>query len=259
MITSVSNSKIKQVVALQQSAKTRKEKELFIIEGSKLFLEARKEWILEVFILESFFKECTFLETLKNVPYEIVSKEVFKKISDTKTPQGILSVLKQPKYELTEFFKKDNPYLMVLEDLQDPGNLGTIFRTAEGAGIDGIIMSKETVDIFNPKTIRATMGSIFRVPFLYVDSLKECMNLMHTKGISTYAAHLNGAQFYDSFDYKKGTAFLIGNEGNGLKDITTKEATNLLKIPMNGELESLNAGVAAAILMYEGNRQRRQV
>jgi TrmH family RNA methyltransferase len=148
---------------------------------------------------------------------------------------------------------------MVLEDLQDPGNLGTIMRTGEGAGIDGVILSKGCVDIYNPKTIRSTMGSLYRVPFLYVEDLAQTIADLKAKGITFYAAHLKGERFYDEFDFTKegGCAFLIGNEGNGLKDETADLADTYLKIPMEGKLESLNAAVASSILMYEVYRQKR--
>ena len=147
--------------------------------------------------------------------------------------------------------------LLVLENLQDPGNLGTMMRTAEGAGVTGVLLSRGCVDIYNPKTIRSTMGSIYRVPFLYTDDLLGDMDRLHEKGIVTYAAHLKGKGFYDEESYKGPTAFLIGNEGNGLTDELSEKAKQYIKIPMEGQLESLNAAVAAAILMYEASRQRR--
>ena len=146
---------------------------------------------------------------------------------------------------------------MILDGLQDPGNLGTLVRAGEGAGVSGIIMSENTVDIYNPKVIRSTMGSIFRVPFIYVKDLKEVIDKLNSKGISVYASSLEGAIEYDRPDYKKDTAFIIGNEAAGISkeilDITDKK----IKIPMLGEVESLNAAVAGSILMYEAVRQRR--
>ena len=147
--------------------------------------------------------------------------------------------------------------MVIIEDLQDPGNLGTIFRTGEGAGVSGIIMSRGTVDIYNPKTIRSTMGSIYRVPFLYTDDLTAAAALLRERGVGVYAAHLGGSRMYDACDYKAGTAFLIGNEGNGLREETARCADCLIRIPMEGKLESLNASVAASLLLYEAYRQRR--
>lgn len=260
MITSLSNSKVKQIVLLSNKARERKKSGRYIVEGSKMFEEAPLDMICEVYISEDYQaqeKNGTVLEKLNQTGYETVSKEVFLKMSATQTPQGILCVMKQPEYTLEQILQVKNPLLMVLEDLQDPGNLGTILRTGEGAGITGVIMTSDTVDIFNPKTIRATMGSIYRVPFLYVNDLEEMLSSLHNAGVKTYAAHLAGEVYYDDFDLKAPTAFLIGNEGNGLKKSTADKADAYLKIPMEGKVESLNAAIAASLLMYEAHRQRR--
>ena len=261
MITSLTNKKIKNLVSLLQKAKARKEQDVFIVEGSKMFLEAGEEKILEVYLKEDFLEKeekGLLLEKLERTGYEVVSEEVFRKISDTITPQGILAVIRQYHYTPEELWKKENPLLLILEDIQDPGNLGTMVRTAEGAGVDGIIMSKNTVDIYNPKTIRSTMGSVYRMPFYYSEDLQETIKKLQEKEICVYAAHLKGQQFYHKLDYRKGTAFLIGNEGNGLKEETAQLADCYMKIPMEGQVESLNAAVASVILMYEAARQRRE-
>jgi len=135
--------------------------------------------------------------------------------------------------------------------------MGTIFRTAEGAGVDGVLLSKNCVDLYNPKTIRSTMGSIYRVPFLYVESFADLLLEMKEKEIVIYAAHLKGEEDYDSFSFRTGCSFLIGNEGKGLSGSTAAAADFYLKIPMEGEVESLNAAIAAALLSYEVHRQRK--
>ena len=258
MITATGNKRIKWLVSLSEKAKERRKEQVFLVEGTKMFEEADEQYIREVYVSESYIEKNGISDKLKRSGYETVSDEVFKKISDTKAPQGILCVMKQYKYTLEDFLKKENPVFVLLEDIQDPGNLGTILRTGEGAGIDGVIMTRDTVDIYNPKTIRATMGSIYRVPFLYVDSLKEVIGELQKKGTIVYAAHLQGKEYYDSFDFAKGTAFLIGNEGNGLRKETADLADAYLKIPMEGRVESLNAAIATSLLMYEAYRQRRQ-
>lgn len=257
MITATSNKRIKWLVSITEKAKERKKENVFVVEGSKMFEEADEAYIREVYVSESYIEKNGISDKLQKAGFETVSDEVFKKISDTKAPQGILCVMNQYKYILGDLLKKENPVLVLLEDIQDPGNLGTILRTGEGAGVDGVIMTKDTVDIYNPKTIRATMGSIYRMPFLYVDSLKEVIGKLQANGIAVYAAHLKGEAYYDSFDFKKGTAFLIGNEGNGLKKETADLADSYLKIPMEGKVESLNAAIATSLLMYETYRQRR--
>ncbi len=265
MITSSANSRVKQVIQWQTKAKERKKAGVFLTEGFKMYEEAPLESILEVYVAESALaslekmdaKEEKMAVKLKKTGYEVVADSLFKKMADTQTPQGILCVVKQPEYRLEEILKQDRPLLMILENLQDPGNLGTIIRTGEGAGVTGVIMTAKTVDIFNPKVIRATMGSVFRVPFLYVEDMEDTLKKLKEKGIRTYAAHLAGREYYDSFSFTGGTAFLIGNEGNGLEKKTADLADSYLKIPMEGKVESLNAAIAASLLMYEAQRQRR--
>ena len=146
-------------------------------------------------------------------------------------------------------------HLLILEDIQDPGNLGTMVRTAEAAGMDGIIMSRGTADIFSPKVIRSTMGGIFRMPFIYTDSLCETIRNLQSDGVSVYAAYLRDGRDFRDVDYPARSAIMIGNEGNGLTDEAVGCADANVFIPMQGEVESLNAGVAAALIMYEMGRK----
>lgn len=260
MITSSANARVKQIVQWQRKAKERRKDGVFLAEGIKMYEEAPEGSVLEVYISceeeEKLRGKGAVWEKLQRTGYEAVSSEVFLRMCDTQTPQGILTVLKQPEYQLEELLAKENPLFLILENLQDPGNLGTIMRTGEGAGITGVIMSQGTVDIYNPKTIRATMGSIYRVPFLYAEDLAAVMGTLHERGIHTYAAHLKGEAYYDAFSFREPSAFLIGNEGNGLSREIADLAESYLKIPMEGQLESLNAAVSAALLMYEAHRQR---
>lgn len=259
MITSVSNKQVKNLIQLNKKSKERKNQDVFVVEGTKMFTELPKDRLVQVYVSESFFNKKENKKLIQNIKYEILDDRVFEAAADTKTPQGILCVVKQFHYSIEDILKIKNPNLLILEDLQDPGNLGTIMRTGEGAGISGIIMSKNTVDLYNPKTIRSTMGSIYRVPFVYVEDLKETIRAVKEAGITIYAAHLRGENYYDEFDYTKATAFMIGNEGNGLSEEIANSADNYLKIPMEGKVESLNAAVASSILMYESYRQRRKL
>lgn len=267
MITSAQNKKVKWIIQLNKKAAQRKKEGLFIAEGIKMFQEAPRNLLQEVYISECFLQEAKeknaalfslVSQKLEAVGYETVTEEVFEKMSDTQTPQGILCVLRQPTYSFENMLKaEEKPLFLMLENLQDPGNLGTIMRTGEGAGVTGVIMSRDTVDIYNPKTIRSTMGSVYRIPFIYVDDLLLIINELKQKDIGVYAAHLKGTRSYDEGDYLKGTAFLIGNEGNGLSDQAAAAADNYVLIPMKGQVESLNAAVASSLLMYEAARQRR--
>lgn len=257
MITSTANAQVKNLVQLIKKSKVRTEQDVYVVEGVKMFQEAPREEIVKAYISEELYEKGTLQKSLEGISYEVLKNEVFNHVADTKTPQGILCILKQKKYTLEQLTGSECPLLLVLENLQDPGNLGTMMRTAEGAGVSGVLLSRGCVDIYNPKTIRSTMGSIYRVPFLYTEDLLKAMDDLHEKGIVTYAAHLKGKGYYDEVSYKGPTAFLIGNEGNGLSDEVSEKAKQYIKIPMEGRLESLNAAVAAAVLMYEASRQRR--
>lgn len=258
MITSSSNQQMKNIAMLMKKAKARKEQGLFVVEGKKMYREVPPEWLEKVYVSESFEQEPEAEKLLAGKEYEVVADAVFRNISDTQTPQGILCLVRMPQYELTDLLRGEETHLLVLESIQDPGNLGTMLRTGEGAGITGIIMNQTTVDLFNPKTIRSTMGSIYRVPYYVTGNLQETLETLKAQRIHVYAAHLKGRMQYDEPSYLGGTAFLIGNEGNGLSDETAGLADTYIRIPMAGQVESLNAAVSAALLMYETNRQRRK-
>lgn len=257
MITSVNNRQVKNIIQLNQKTKARREQGLFVAEGRKMFGEAPREWISGIYVSEALTGDEELMREIGTLPHEIVADNVFRQMSDTQTPQGILTVLKKPSYTMDDILKGENPLIMVLEDLQDPGNAGTILRTGEGAGVSGILLTKTCVDITNPKVIRSTMGSIYRMPFLYVENVLSLKQKLEEKNVRTFAAHLKGKNFYDREDYTGGTAFFIGNEGKGLTEVAAEAADCLIRIPMCGQVESLNAAMASGILMYEAARQRR--
>lgn len=262
MITSTSNSQVKNILLLQNKSKARKKAGQFIVEGSKMVLEALSEHIIKIYVSESFLHNN--IEIMKKLhikldsnQFEEVSDSVFVHMSDTQTPQGIMAVVSMNDWKLdTIFSSHKKPLIICIQNLQDPGNLGTIMRMAEGAGVSGIVASANTVDIYNPKTIRSTMGSIYRVPFVYVDDFIGTIKIMKEKGIHVYAAHLEGTKSYTEPDYRLPTAFLVGNEANGLSCDVAHAASEYIKIPMRGEVESLNAAVACTVLTYEAVRQR---
>ena len=257
MITSTSNPQVKRLLQLQKKGKARNEENVFVVEGLRMFVEAPKERIEKVYVSESFYNKKKQELDLDNRSVEILSDNVFKHVSDTQTPQGVLCVVKQKKYDLKELLEGENPHFVVLDNLQDPGNLGTIVRTAEAAGVDAVLMSKDCVDIYNPKTIRSTMGSIYRVPTIYIEDTLKLLEEFRKNDIKSYAAHLDGKHSYDQENYQSGTAILIGNEGNGLRDEVANSADIWVRIPMCGQVESLNAAIAASVLMFEVSRQRR--
>ena len=266
-ITSATNPRIKRLATLRKKAKSRREEQAFIIEGVRLYKDTPREFLKEIYMTEEFLEQklggaAREIAGATQENITIITPQIMQKISDTDTPQGVLCVAKMPSYDREDLLgdeKKENPLLLILENIQDPGNLGTMMRTAEAAGVTGVLMSRDTVDLFNPKTVRATMSAIFRVPFLYTDDLVgEIQRLQKENGIAVYAAHLRASKPYDEADCTGACAFLIGNEGNGLTDEAADAATARVHIPMQGNIESLNAAMAAGILLFEGARQRRK-
>ena len=253
-------------------------------EGIKIFSETPMDRVEAVFATAEFANEHP--EMISRIPAGTtrvldVRADRFAGISDTKSPQGIIAVVRKKRYTLADILglpgqqgevpggagreecgndritgRRAAPLIIALENLQDPGNAGTILRTAEAAGVSGVILTEGSVDLYNPKVTRSTMGCIFRMPHLVVKSMDELLPELRAAGITTYAAHLRGSRSHFEGNYTGGTAFFIGNESRGLSDELSKKLDVLMKIPMSGKVESLNAAMAAGILMYEAKRQR---
>ncbi len=257
MITSVSNEKVKQMIRLQKKASARKEQNCFLVEGRKMVEELPGDRLIQAYASQSFAAKPENEALCRLLNAETVADHVMEAMSDTRTPQGILAAVRRSERAADAIWQTPSPLVLILERIQDPGNLGTILRTAEGAGITGVILSSDSADIYNPKVIRSTMGSIYRMPFACADDLPALVGRMRAAGIRTYAAHLEGKNRYDQEDYRGPSAFLIGNEGAGLSEALSSVCDCRIRIPMAGQVESLNAAVAAAILMYEAARQRR--
>lgn len=276
IISSKDNKRIKYIRSLLEKGGIRKKNHSFVVEGIKLVDEALEYGnVLDIIVSESLYEEIVSGDLARNgllsdngkhiikqvkqgTSLTVVSDAVFKSVSETITPQGILAEVEMPKHRLLEekfleiaYEKTGKIKLLILEDTADPGNLGTIMRTAEAAGVTGVIMGKGTVDIFNPKVVRSTMGSIFRLPFAYVDDLKAVILGLKRDGISFYATHLKGKESYRDISYSDKAGILIGNEARGLSDEIANLADTYVIIPMQGKVESLNAAVAAALMLYE--------
>ena len=257
-ITSASNKKIKDISALLRKASLRRERGEFVIEGPKIFKEAPDDMIVQIFAGEAFFRNAPAEVREKITSHEsyIAADDVLAKAGDTMTTQGIMAVVRmQSDEESLSRISQADAYVL-LERLQDPGNLGTIIRSAEAAGF-AVIMDQETTDIYSPKVVRSTMGTIFRVPHHRTDDLLGTIESLKSRGVRVYAAHLKGQRAYDAEDYTGASALLIGNESAGLSDRIAEMADTYVRIPMLGKVESLNAAVAASVLMFEAARQRR--
>ena len=238
-IISASSSTVKGLVLLRQKAVRRRQSRSFLIEGERLVLDAPEQFIKELYVTE---------DALTRRKEDLKSR----------------GLLQQPLYSMDEVTGRESlgnrqaqkPLLLLLEDIQDPGNLGTMLRTAEAAGVTGIIMSRGTVDVFNPKVVRSTMSAIFRQPFIYVEDLTGTVRMLQERSIRVYAACLEESTAYHRADYTGACAVAVGNEANGLSEELIRQADQRIRIPMAGSIESLNAAISAGILLYEAARQR---
>ena len=263
MITSVSNEKVKHIALLNKKAALRREEDVFLAEGVRLFEEIPLNMIKEAYLTEEaagMLRErghCDIDALFATDCTQYVSEGVFAKMSSVVTPQGALAVVKRFHYNREDLLTGPaEPLVMILADVQDPGNLGTILRTAEAAGVSGVVLAGDCADIYNPKVVRSTMGAIFRVPFIIEETVCGITEFLKSRGVKVWAAALDQAETFAERDYRAGTAFMVGNEGSGLKEEHIKAADGGVFIPMAGRTESLNASVSAALLMYEAARQR---
>ncbi len=261
-ISSNKNPVIKEIKALKEK-KFRDQKGLYFIEGIRFVEEALKENVkISKILVSDKLKDVhggkEILERLESHGFHNIytlSNNIYMEITDTESPQGILAVLKKEAVSINSVYDDKN-FFVVLDSLQDPGNMGTIIRTADAVGVTAVIVSKGCVDVYNPKVLRSTMGSLFHIPVCYSENILETLQEMKDKGIKLCAAHLKGRKNYFELNYKEKIAIIIGNEANGISDSVADISDELVKIPMSGKSESLNASVAAGLLMYEVLRYR---
>ncbi len=258
IISSKENEQIKHIKKLKEK-KFRDETNEFLIEGIKLVKEAiyEKQDIKQIVICDDCEKT---LDITKEEMYDIakynciyVTKKIFETLTDVKAPQGILAIVKK-KVENTKInFKED--IIVALDDIQDPGNLGTILRTVDSIGLTQLVVSKNTADVFNPKVVRSTMGAIFRVNIIKSEDLKTSLQEIKKQGFEIVVSSLHTKNNIYDLDYKN-KVIVIGNEANGVKEEIINIADKKIKIPMLGRTESLNASVATGIILYEYVRQK---
>lgn len=268
IITSPSNPHVKRLSALLKKGRLRREEGVFVCEGRKMFLEVLfqfPERIETAYFTEKVYNELneSCRERLSEISCLLMSDSLFDKAAETVTPQGVLAIVKFPGRSLEDLcLKQENGSvlrLLILDNLRDPGNLGTVVRTAEAAGMTGILLSSESVDVTNPKVVRSTMGAILRVPVCCTDSISEAVGFYRRKfaDLKVYASALDASIPYTQADFTGDFAIIVGNESAGVSRESVEAADCCLHIPMEGRVESLNAAVAAAVMMYRAKEMRK--
>ena len=263
MITSKSNPTVREIRLLKQ-AKYRQACGEYFIEGVRLVEEALRQAVPVLKLAYSPRLERTergaevLSSARKKIPgaeWLYLSDEVMATLCDTQTHQGILAVLKKEERGFEELGQK-KAMIVLLHELQDPGNLGTIFRLADAGGSGGLILSRGTIDPYSPKVVRASMGSLWRVPFLKDQDLGECLNRLRSRGYRILATAVRGAPSLWEVDFSRPAAVLFGQEGAGLPQDLMKAADGLFTIPMTPQVDSLNVAMAAGLVIYEAFRQK---
>lgn len=257
-ISSKENATLKTVVSLSQK-KNRDALGMYILEGPNPLREALEQGVrlrylfIEAASFEGEAEEIAALAEEKSVAPYILANDCFRLVSDTVNSQGIVGVALKREYSPEElFFPGSN--ILVIDRVQDPGNIGTMLRAAEGCGMAGVLIVKGSSDPYGPKAVRASAGSILRMPLLFCEDASEALQLLEATGKSVWCADMEGRPCYEA-DIARDAAFVIGNEGGGADEIFLKGAQRI-SVPMAGRAESLNAALAAAIIMYESLRQR---
>lgn len=255
-ISSKENKRIKTIKKLLSSASFRREEGVFVAEGLRLCGDAIKSGaeIVSAFFSESFYaKNASFVQDTASITDQtfLLKDNIFSAVSDTKTPQGVLFIIKTLDKTIDFDKIKNNGKVLALETVQDPVNLGTILRTAEALGVDAVVLTRDCCDIYAPKVARGSMGAVFRLPIHITDDLPGLIGRFNAFG-TTYAAVLdeNSVSLNDC-SFEGAVLAVVGNEGNGITPKTIEACTHRLYIPMRGDAESLNVSAAASIILWE--------
>jgi len=247
IIESAQNKNFKFALGLKDK-KNRVESGLFLVEGKKQVEEIPENWEIKTLFISKGYKYAP-----ENADFFELPQKLFDKLASTQTPQGVIAVVKKKNYNIGEILKQ-NGFFAVLENIQDPGNLGTIIRSARAFGAKGVFVSKDSADIYSDKTVRASMGSLFNVPVIDDIGVASLIASMKKENIKIFAGSLDGEILSSGAIFKGKSALIIGNEANGLSHQTKELSDFKIKIEMRNGAQSLNAAAAASILMYEASK-----
>lgn len=259
-ITSLQNPLIKNLVLLSEKSRERKKQDLFIIEGVREFDLA----VSAGFKIESVFfcPDLFSADELKtNTAYHLfqfvyeITLPIYNRIAYRNDAEGLIALARPRHVKLGDLSLSENPLILVLESVEKPGNLGAVLRTADAARLDAVVICDPLTDIYNPNAVRSSIGCIFTIPVV-VSSGAETLSWLRSKGIAMYAAALGTENYYHLADFRKPSAFIMGTESTGLSEHWLRNSDHVIKIPMNGRIDSMNVSVSAAILVFEARRQR---
>jgi rRNA methylases len=259
-IVSLQNNRIKNIIKLASKARERRKQHLFIIEGARelmLALEGGYE-LDSVFICPELFAKTDYPDVLHTVPPAMcfeITPDVFRKITYREGSDGLLALAKPKEHRLQDLKLSSVPFIIVLEAIEKPGNLGAVLRTADAAGADAVIVCDPLTDVYNPNVIRSGVGCLFTVQ-VAVAAGEEALSFLRKNGIRSFAAELNTDQFYRDADFTVPAAIVMGTEADGLSPFWLENADSRIKIPMRGKIDSLNVSVSTAVLTFEAMRQR---
>lgn len=257
-ITSVQNPYIKSLVQLQEKAKVRKQTGTFIIEGQReIELALKGGYELETILVCNELSPKSEHQNIRKSENQIIeiSKEVYKKLAYRDTTEGIIAIAKTKSLALSDLKLSKNPLLLVGESLEKPGNIGAILRTADAANIDAVIIANPKSDLYNPNIVRSSVGCLFTRQ-IAIGTTEEVIAYLKANNINIYSATLQDSTEYHTQDYSTPTALVVGTESTGLSEKWRTESTKNIIIQMQGEIDSMNVSVAAAILLFEAKRQR---
>jgi RNA methyltransferase, TrmH family len=256
-ITSIQNTYIKSLLLLQEKSKARKQSRLFLIEGKReIELAIKGKYEIETLLfLPEIVSESEIKKFGLTADLIEINKEVYQKLAYRDTTEGIIAVAKSKSLLLSDLQLSENPLILVVEAIEKPGNLGAMLRTADAAKLDAVIIANPKSDVYNPNTVRSSVGCLFTNQ-LAIGSSEECIAFLKSKKVAVFCATLQNETSYHLQNYNQPTALVVGTEATGLTKIWRDEATQNIIIPMQGEIDSMNVSVAASILIFEAKRQR---
>lgn len=258
-ISSIQNPYIKDLLKLQDKSRERKKKGLFLVEGQReISLVIKGNYQIEgLLFVANMFSDESLKELTKHTENSIeITKEIYQKIAYRDTTEGVIAVVKAKSFSLdTIKFNTTTPLVLVLEGIEKPGNIGAMLRTADAANVDAVFIANPKTDLFNPNIVRSSVGCLFTNQ-IGIGTSEEIIEFLQENNINIYSATLQNSNEYHKNDYTQPTALVVGTEATGLTQIWRDKATQNINIPMQGQIDSMNVSVAAAILTFEAKRQR---